>query len=123
MVSHYVPVGSHPRAGGWDRGRGRGAAADGVLGQYLFFNLAGVFTFVVFQELHSMCIGRFSISVWSDHLMVGLRPALMGLSAGWFPIMSPWVPMLVPGVGAVVPRPMAFKGNTCFSIWRVYLPP
>ena len=50
VVSHHVPVGSHAGAGGW----GRGAAADGVQGQYLFFNLAGVFTSVVFQELRNM---------------------------------------------------------------------
>ena len=81
MVSHHVPVGSLPRAGGWDRGHGRGAAADGVLGQYLFFNFVGVFVSVVFQELHNMCIGRLSVSVCSDHLMIGLHPAHMGLSA------------------------------------------
>ena len=163
MVSHHVPVGSLPRAGGWDRGRGcgaaadgvlgqylffffnlvgafilcsiartaqyvhweilhkrlerppndwpascsyglicsggfpshprgfpswcrgwdrdRSAAADGVLGQYLFFNFVGVFVSVVFQELHNMCIGRLSVSVCSDHLMIGLHPAHMGLSA------------------------------------------
>ena len=79
MVSHHVPMGSLPRAGGWDRDRS--AAADGVLGQYLFFNFVGVFVSVVFQELHNMCIGRLSVSVCSDHLMIGLHPAHMGLSA------------------------------------------
>ena len=77
VVSHHVPMGSHAGAGGW----GRGAAADGVQGQYLFFNLAGVFTSVVFQKLRSMWIGRSSISVWSDQLMIRMHPAHMGLSA------------------------------------------
>ena len=81
VVSHHVPVGSHLRGRGWDCGCGCGAVADGIQGQYLFFNLAGVFASVVFQELHSMCIGRSSISVWSNHLMIGMHPAHMGLSA------------------------------------------
>ena len=79
MVSHHVPVGSRPRAEGSNCDRG--AAADGVQGQSLFVNLAGAFAFVVLQELHRLYIGIFSISVWSDHLMIGLRPAQMGLSA------------------------------------------
>jgi hypothetical protein len=54
--------------------------ADGIQGQYLFLNLAGVFAFVGFLELHRLCIGIFSISVWSNHLMIGLHPAQMGLS-------------------------------------------
>jgi len=43
-------VGSRPRAEGSNCDRG--AAADGVQGQYLFVNLAGAFAFVVLQ-LHS----------------------------------------------------------------------
>ena len=41
----------------------------------------GAFAFVVLEEWHRLCIGIFSISVWSDRLMIGLRPAQMGLSA------------------------------------------
>src|SRR6266446_5566998 len=47
VVSHHVPVGSHLRAEGSNCDRG--AAADGVQGQYLFVNLAGAFAFVVVQ--------------------------------------------------------------------------
>ncbi len=79
MVSHHVPVGSRPRAEGSNRDSS--AAAGGVQGQYFFVNLAGAFAFVVLQEWHRLCIGIFSISVWSDRLMIGLRPAQMGLSA------------------------------------------
>jgi hypothetical protein len=104
MVSHHVPVGSLPRAGGWDRGQWCSRAI-------FFFSIWRVhLSFVVFQELHSMCIGRFSISVWSDHLMIGLHPALMGLSAV---VDSHHIPVgSHPGAGVgtvtVVPRPMAF---------------
>ena len=79
VVSHHVPVGSRLQAEGSNCDRG--AAADGVQGQSLFINLAGAFAFVVLQELHRLYIGIFSISVWSNHLMIGLRPAQMGLSA------------------------------------------
>jgi len=72
-------MGSRPRAEGSNCDRG--AAADSVQGQYLFVNLEGAFAFVVLQELHTLYIGIFSVGVWSDHPMLGLRPAQMGLSA------------------------------------------
>jgi hypothetical protein len=144
MVSHHVPVGSRPRAEGSNRDSS--AAADGVQGQYFFVNLAGAFAFVVLQEWHRPCIGILSISIWSDHLMIGLRPAQMAAAivhlspiklatyigvgfsnradGGWFPITFPWGPVRGPRVQTVilVPRPAAFKGNISSSIWRVRLP-
>jgi len=71
------------------------------------------FAFVVLQEWHRLCIGIFSISVWSDHLIIGLRlpdgscnctsvtcqtGTCIGVGfsnradGGWFPITFPWVP-------------------------------